>query len=75
MYSSKVSIGLPVYDGEKYLRSDPWLKAFQILKETSMLIVPVTGLLTDVYGLKNWGAYSVFKWSLVAKLRRCKPAS
>ena len=37
-----------------------------------MLIVPGTGLLTDVCGLWGWGPYTVFKWSLVAKLCRCK---
>jgi polysaccharide pyruvyl transferase WcaK-like protein len=37
-----------------------------------MLIVPGTGLLTDAYGLSNWGPYSMFKWTLMAKLRRSK---
>ena len=37
-----------------------------------MLIVPGTGLLTDAYGLLNWGPYNLLKWSLIAKLCRCK---
>ena len=37
-----------------------------------MLIVPGTGLLTDAYGLGGWGPYSLFKWSLAAKLRGCR---
>jgi polysaccharide pyruvyl transferase WcaK-like protein/glycosyltransferase involved in cell wall biosynthesis len=49
-----------------------WLDAFKKLKGTSMFIVPGTGLLTDAYGLRGWGPYSLFKWSLIAKLRGCK---
>jgi polysaccharide pyruvyl transferase WcaK-like protein len=37
-----------------------------------MLIVPGTGLLTDADGLFNWGPYGLFKWSLIAKVCRCK---
>ncbi len=37
-----------------------------------MLIIPGTGLLTDSYGLLSWGPYSLFKWSLIAKVRGCK---
>jgi polysaccharide pyruvyl transferase WcaK-like protein len=47
-------------------------RAFRNLKGTDLLIVPGTGLLTDAYGLANWGPYSLFKWTLMAKLRRCK---
>ena len=46
--------------------------AFKALKGMDMLIIPGTGLLTDAYGLQNWGPYSVFKWSLMGKLRGCK---
>ena len=49
-----------------------WLYAFRTLRHTDVLIVPGTGLLTDAYGLKNWGPYSIFKWSLLAKIRRCQ---
>src|SRR2546421_4347962 len=49
-----------------------YFRAFKTLKGADMLIIPGTGLLTDAYGLHNWGPYSVFKWSLTAKLRRCK---
>ena len=49
-----------------------YVRAFRKLKGTDMLIVPGTGLLTDAYGLSNWGPYSVFKWTLMAKLRGCR---
>jgi polysaccharide pyruvyl transferase WcaK-like protein len=49
-----------------------WLDAFTALKGTDVLIIPGTGLLTDAYGLRGWGPYNLFKWSAMAKLRRCK---
>jgi polysaccharide pyruvyl transferase WcaK-like protein len=49
-----------------------YVRAFKTLKGTDMLIIPGTGLLTDAYGLQNWGPYSMFKWSLMTKMRRCK---
>jgi polysaccharide pyruvyl transferase WcaK-like protein len=49
-----------------------WVMVFNTLKGTNMLIVPGTGLLTDAYGLCGWGPYSLFKWSLMAKLRCSK---
>jgi polysaccharide pyruvyl transferase WcaK-like protein len=61
----KVSIGIP----RELCR---WLKALMTLRGTDMLIIPGTGLLTDAHGLLNWGPYNVFKWSLIAKVCRCK---
>jgi len=61
----KIVIGIP---SELYR----WLAAIKTLKGSWMLIVPGTGLLTDVCGLWGWGPYTLFKWSLVAKLCRCK---
>jgi polysaccharide pyruvyl transferase WcaK-like protein len=49
-----------------------WVKGIMTLWHTDMLIVPGTGLLTDAYGLLDWGPYNLFKWSLTAKLCRCK---
>lgn len=49
-----------------------WLEAFRALKGMDALIVAGTGLLTDSHGLRNWGPYNVFKWSLVARLRGCE---
>lgn|SRR5215467_2415283 len=49
-----------------------WAKGIATLWHADMLIVPGTGLLTDVYGLLNWGPYNLFRWSLTAKLCRCK---
>ena len=46
--------------------------AFRTLMGTHMLIIPGTGFLTDAYtGPFGW-SYGIFKWSLVAKLCRCK---
>jgi polysaccharide pyruvyl transferase WcaK-like protein len=42
------------------------------LRRKDALIVAGTGLLTDAYGLFGWGPYNLFKWSLIAKLCRCK---
>jgi polysaccharide pyruvyl transferase WcaK-like protein len=47
-------------------------RAFEALKGTDLFIVPGTGLLTDAFGLSDWGPYSLFKWTLMAKLRGCK---
>ncbi|SRR5712692_6110348 len=49
-----------------------WLEALITLKQTDVLIIPGTGLLTDAYGLTAWGPYNTFKWSLVAKIRGCQ---
>jgi polysaccharide pyruvyl transferase WcaK-like protein len=49
-----------------------YARAFRALDGTDLLIVPGTGLLNDASGLYNWGPYSMFKWVLVAKLRRCR---
>jgi polysaccharide pyruvyl transferase WcaK-like protein len=49
-----------------------WIKGLMRLKRTDMLIIPGTGLLTDAYGLLGWGPYNMFKWSLMAKICRCK---
>jgi polysaccharide pyruvyl transferase WcaK-like protein len=49
-----------------------WFKGLMRLRRVDMLIIPGTGLLTDTSGFVGWGPYSVFKWSLTAKLCRCK---
>ena len=61
----RVFVGLP---------SELWrgLDAFKTLNGTDMLIIPGTGLLTDAFGLMAWGPYNLFKWSLIAKICRCK---
>jgi polysaccharide pyruvyl transferase WcaK-like protein len=62
----KIIIGIPL---ELYR----WVEALRALKGVNVLIVPGTGLLTDAYGSRiSWGPYSVFKWSVAAKLCRCK---
>lgn len=49
-----------------------WISTFARVRRMEMLVVPGTGLLTDAYGLSGWGPYSLFRWSLLAKLCRCK---
>lgn len=49
-----------------------WLHGFRTLRGTDALIVPGTGLLTDAFGLFGWGPCDMFRWSLTAKLCRCK---
>ena len=61
----KLFIGIP----SEFKR---WVDGLIRLRRTDMLIIPGTGLLTDAYGLKHWGPYNMFKWSLVAKICRCK---
>jgi len=49
-----------------------YIRAWRTLKGTEMFIVPGTGLLTDAFELSGWGPYGLFKWALVARLRRCR---
>ena len=49
-----------------------WLKGVQILWGIDALVVPGTGLLTDAYTFLDWGPYDMFRWSVTAKLCRCK---
>ena len=49
-----------------------WVKAFETLKGTYMLVVPGTGFLSD-YSTHAFGwPYFIFKWSIIARLCRCK---
>jgi polysaccharide pyruvyl transferase WcaK-like protein len=65
-YLRKVFLGIP----SEVCR---WLMAFRMLHRTDMFIVSGTGLLTDAFGFMNlWGPYTIFKWSLIAKLCHCK---
>jgi len=61
----KVCIGIP---SELYQCAN----GLMILRRARMLIIPGTGLLTDAYGLRGWGPYSLLKWCLIAKICRCK---
>jgi polysaccharide pyruvyl transferase WcaK-like protein len=54
--------------GEPY----QWIRCIHSLWSVDTFIVPGTGLLTDAYGLLGWGPYNLFKWSLVAKICRCR---
>jgi polysaccharide pyruvyl transferase WcaK-like protein len=61
----RVALGIP---SELYR----WVAGFIRLRTMDALIVAGTGLLTDAYGLAGWGPYNLFKWSLMAKICRCK---
>jgi polysaccharide pyruvyl transferase WcaK-like protein len=61
----KVFIGIP---SELYR----WLRGIGTLWHTDALVVVGTGLLTDAFCLGAWGPYSSFKWSVIAKLCRCR---
>ena len=64
-FARKLLIGIP---SELYR----WLKGFISLRNSDMLIVVGTGLLTDAFGIRGWGPYSTFKWSVIAKLCGCQ---
>lgn len=49
-----------------------WFEGVMTLNSADVLIVPGTGLISDAYGLRGWGPYNIFKWSLIAKMRGCK---
>jgi polysaccharide pyruvyl transferase WcaK-like protein len=48
------------------------IRTWRTLRGKDMLIVPGTGLLTDAHTSPLGWPYDVFKWSLVARLCRCK---
>ena len=49
-----------------------WIHAYMTLKGSQMLIFPGTGMLTDYNGRIYDICYEIFKWSIIAKLCRCK---
>ena len=49
-----------------------WIYGYVQLRRTDVLVVPGTGLLTDMGGLSDFGPYSLFRWSLIAKLCGCR---
>ena len=51
-----------------------WAESIAALWGADMFIVPGTGLLTDAYGLWGWGPYSLLRWSVIAKICRCRLA-
>jgi polysaccharide pyruvyl transferase WcaK-like protein len=61
----RIFVGIPM---ELYR----WSKALQTLKGVDMLVMTGTGMLGDV-GIVPFGLhYDILKWSIIAKLRRCK---
>lgn len=61
----KLFVGIP----SEFYR---WLRGVRILRATDVLIIVGTGLLTDAFSVSGWGPYSTFKWSVTAKLCRCR---
>lgn len=61
----RVCIGVP---------NELWrvLQAIKTLRKVDMLIIPGTGLITDAYGLMAWGPYNLLKWTLIARMCRCR---
>jgi len=49
-----------------------WVEGLMLLRPRDALIVPGTGLISDAYGLRGWGPWNLFKWTVIAKLRGCK---
>jgi polysaccharide pyruvyl transferase WcaK-like protein len=49
-----------------------WVRVARTLRHVDMLVIPGTGLLTDAYGLRSWGPYGLFRWSMSAKIYGCK---
>ncbi|MFI5092221.1 MAG: polysaccharide pyruvyl transferase family protein [Candidatus Acidiferrales bacterium] len=64
-FARKMFIGIP---SEVYR----WLVGIKILWDKDALIVVGTGLMTDAFRLDGWGPYGTFKWSMIAKLSRCR---
>jgi len=61
----KIVVGIPL---ELYR----WAKAFKRLNASCMLVMTGTGMLSDVGILPLGLHYDILRWSIVAKLRRCK---
>jgi polysaccharide pyruvyl transferase WcaK-like protein len=49
-----------------------WVRGFRFLRTFDMLVVPGTGLLTDFSSNPLGIPYYLFKWTVIAKLCRCK---
>ena len=61
----RIFVGIP-------LELRRWFRAFRTLKGVDMLVMTGTGMLGDV-GISAFGLhYDILKWSIIAKLRRCK---
>jgi polysaccharide pyruvyl transferase WcaK-like protein len=49
-----------------------WIKSFFKLAGIELFIIPGTGMLNDVNGVRGWGQYNLLKWTAIARLRGCK---
>ncbi|MGO4172575.1 polysaccharide pyruvyl transferase family protein [Bosea sp. TAF32] len=71
---AKTSLGRLVRRAVLGFPAELWrcISAIMVLRRAQMLIVPGTGLLTDVFGLGGCGPYGLFRWALIAKLCGCR---
>src|SRR5947209_8089350 len=61
----RIFVGLPL----EFYR---WVRAIQILKGMDMLVITGTGMLSD-FGILPLGLhYDILRWSMIAKLCRCR---
>jgi len=61
----RIFVGIPI----EFFR---WLKAISKLKDVDMLVMTGTGMLGD-FGIPPFGLhYEILKWTVIAKLCRCK---
>lgn len=54
--------------GEPY----QWLNSVRILRSADALLHPGSGILQDADTYLGWGPYDMFRWSMAAKLCRCR---
>jgi polysaccharide pyruvyl transferase WcaK-like protein len=49
-----------------------YLRIWRTLKDIDVFVIPGSNILHDGVVISGWGPYGLFKWSLMAKLRRCR---
>jgi len=49
-----------------------WMESSRVVRDTDLLIVVGTGLLTNAFSLFGWGPYSTLQWALLARMRGCR---
>jgi polysaccharide pyruvyl transferase WcaK-like protein len=49
-----------------------WLRSLRALHGMDAFIVPGTGILHDAAAFLSWGPYDLFRWSVAAKVCRCR---
>jgi polysaccharide pyruvyl transferase WcaK-like protein len=49
-----------------------YVRIWRTLADIDTFVIPGSNILTDAVVLSGWGPYGLFKWTLMAKLRRCR---